>query len=116
MSAAGVWPLLALLCLGGRRDLPEPNWPQLSGGPPQTSCNGMPSTCSVFFVQGLSTTAAMGIWTSEDTPLHDDWASQLPDGIVGKLTDQAALDRWAANETGGLIDRFSSRISGPTPR
>ena len=62
----------------------------------------------------MSTTAAMGIWTRKDTPLHEDWASQLPEGVVGELTDQAALDRWAADETGGLIDRFPLDITADT--
>ena len=63
---------------------------------------------------GVSTTAALGIWRRKDIPLHEDWASQLPEGVVGTLTDQAALDRWAADETGGLIDKFPLAITADT--
>lgn len=44
----------------------------------------------------------------------EDWASQLPQGVVGELTDQAALDRWAADETGGLIDHSPLDITAGT--
>ncbi|MGC4961407.1 hypothetical protein [Gordonia sp. DT101] len=33
---------------------------------------------------------------------------------MGKLTNQAALDRWAADETGGLIDHFPLEITEDT--
>lgn len=65
---------------------------------------------------GSSTTAAMGIWTHKGIPPHKDWVSALPDGVVGELTDQAALDQWVADETGGLIDRFPLDTTAGAPR
>ena len=33
---------------------------------------------------------------------------------MGALTDQAALDRWADEQTGGLIDKFPLRLTDET--
>lgn len=40
--------------------------------------------------------------------------SRLPEGVVGTLTDQAALDSWAAEGTRGLIDTFPAPITPDT--
>jgi len=62
----------------------------------------------------MSTTTARGIWTRESVPLDDDWASPLPKEVVGALTDQAARDRWADEQTGGFIDKFPVEITEKT--
>ncbi len=61
-----------------------------------------------------STSAALGIWTRQHVPLDEEWVSPLPDGVVGPLTDQAALDRWADEQTGGLIEKFPLDIGDET--
>ena len=38
----------------------------------------------------------------------------LPNEVVGALTNQAALDRWADEQTGGLIDKFPIAIDEET--
>jgi serine protease inhibitor len=38
----------------------------------------------------------------------------LPEGVVRVLTDQAALDQWASEKTGGLIEKFPLEISRDT--
>ena len=63
---------------------------------------------------GQSTTAALGIWTRQHVPLDEQWAAPLHDGVVGPLTDQAALDRWADEQTGGLIEKFPLGIDDET--
>jgi serine protease inhibitor len=112
ISAAGVWPLLALLASAAD----EPARAELAAALARPADSAQRDALELldFLRAGLSTTAAMGIWTRKDTPLHEDWAAQLPEGVVGKLTDQAALDRWAADETGGLIDHFPLDITANT--
>ena len=88
-----------------RRVRPEPNWLRRWGGPPTPLQQDALELIDVLRT-GVSTTAALGIWTRKDIPLHAEWASGLPEGVVRALTDQAALDRWASEETGGLIDKF----------
>jgi serine protease inhibitor len=112
LSAAGVWPLLALLASAAD----EPARAELATalGRPADSTQRDALDLLDVLRSGVSTSAAMGIWTRTDTPLNEDWASPLPEGVVGELTDQAALDRWAADQTGGLIDRFPLKITDGT--
>jgi hypothetical protein len=56
----------------------------------------------------------LGLWTRKDIPLHKEWAPGLPEGVVGTLTDQAALDQWASDETGGLIKKFPLTLTPET--
>ncbi|GJJ24138.1 hypothetical protein MTY414_78120 [Mycolicibacterium mageritense] len=91
LSAAAVWPLLALLASAAD----EPARAELAAalGRPTDSARRDALDLLDVLRSGVSTSAAMGIWTRTDIPLHDDWASSLPEGVVGKLADQAALDR-----------------------
>lgn len=112
VSAAGVWPLLALLASAAD----EPAGAELAGA------LGRPVDCAArdaldlldVLRAGSTTGAALGIWAGRDVSLHEDWAAQLPEGVVGELSDQAALDRWASEGTGGLIDRFPLDIDADT--
>lgn len=112
LSAAGVWPLLALLASAAD----EPARTELAAalGRPADSAQRDALELLDVLRSGVSTTAAMGIWRRTDIPLHEDWAFPLPEGVVGELSDQAALDRWAADQTGGLIDRFPLKITDGT--
>ncbi|MER8009009.1 serpin family protein [Streptomyces sp. NPDC094149] len=54
---------------------------------------------------------ALGLWTRRTLELREAWAAGLPAGAHGVLTadpvaDKAALDAWAAERTGGLIERM----------
>ena len=60
---------------------------------------------------GVSTTAALGVWTRKGIPLDERWAAGLPEGVVGALTDQAALDRLASAQTNGLIEEFPLEVT-----
>ena len=112
LSGAGLWPLLALLASAADE----------SAGTELATALGRPADCAVqdalelidILRAGVSTTAALGLWTRKDVPLHDDWAAGIPEGVAGTLTDQEALDRWAAQETGGLIDKFPLEITPAT--
>lgn len=112
LSAAGVWPLLALLASAAD----EPARTELAAalGAPAGSAQRDALELLDVLRSSVSTTAALGIWTATDVSLREDWASPLPEGVVGNLSDQAALDRWAADQTGGLIDRFPLRVTDET--
>jgi serine protease inhibitor len=112
LSGAGLWPLLALLASAAD----ESAGAELAAalGRPVESAQEDALELIEVLTEGDSTSPALGIWTRKDVPLHEDWASELPDGVVGTLTAQAALDRWAAEKTGGFIDKFPVKIDDET--
>lgn len=112
ISGAGLWPLLALLASAADESA-EVELAAALGRPADSAQREALELLDVLRA-GLSTTAALGIWTRKGVPLHEDWASQLPDGVVETLTDQEALDQWAAEQTGGLIDKFPLEITPET--
>ena len=112
LSGAGLWPLLALLASAADEEA-RAELAAALGRPADTAQQEALELIDVLR-SGVSTTAALGLWTAEDIPLHSDWASGLPEGVVGTLTDQAALDQWASDQTGGLIDKFPLEIKPDT--
>ncbi|WP_328929251.1 serpin family protein [Streptomyces sp. NBC_00190] len=108
-TAAGVWPLLALLADGSagpaRAELAE-----ALGIPAQAAAEAARELLAgLGGVRGLQ--AATGLWTKDELPLKEDWSAKLPAGTRGRLTgdedtDREALDRWARDRTDGLIDRM----------
>ncbi|MEW2414732.1 serpin family protein [Streptomyces sp. NPDC046866] len=106
-TAAGLWPLLALLADGAagraRGELEE-----TLGVPAAQAAEAARELLAGFgAVGGLS--AALGLWMRAGLPLEERWAAGLPAGTQGRLTgdpatDRAMLDRWAAERTGGLIE------------
>lgn len=109
LSGAGLWPLLALLASAAD----EQAGAELEGVVGWRASGAMRAALELIDIlrTGESTTAALGVWTRDGIPLHDDWASQLPEGVIGTLTDQAALDRWAAEGTDGLIEKFPLQLN-----
>ncbi|MBS9535469.1 hypothetical protein KIH27_17935 [Mycobacterium sp. M1] len=112
VSAAGVWPLLALL--SSAADAPARAELTAALGRPADSARRDALELLDILRTGTSTAAALGIWAHNDVPVHEDWAAQLPDGVVGELSGREALDSWASDETGGLIDRFPLDIDADT--
>jgi serine protease inhibitor len=112
LSGAGLWPLLALLA-SAADETARAELAAALGRPADTAQQEALELIDVLR-SGESTTAALGLWTAEGIPLHSDWASGLPEGVVGTLTDQAALDQWASDQTGGLIDKFPLEIKPDT--
>ncbi|MGV1004456.1 MAG: serpin family protein [Candidatus Nanopelagicales bacterium] len=112
LSGAGLWPLLALLASAAD----DPAAAELSAalGRPADAAQQEALEIIDLLRGGLSTTAALGIWTRKGVPLDEQWAAPLPDAVVGTLTDQAALDRWADEQTDGLIDKFPLEITEET--
>ncbi|MEU6354634.1 serpin family protein [Streptomyces sp. NPDC047072] len=108
-SALGVWPLLALLADGAggpaRTELAE-----AVGLPPERSAGAARELLGALrTVRGLD--SALGVWTRRTLELREEWAAGLPAHAHGVLTgdpatDRRALDGWAAERTGGLIERM----------
>ncbi|GLV96650.1 serpin family protein [Streptomyces lavendulae] len=108
-TAAGLWPLLALLADG-------------AGGPARTELAealGIPAgdaaraarelLAGLGAVRGLR--SATGLWTREDLALEPGWSAGLPPGTRGTLSgdpdrDREALDGWARERTDGEIERM----------
>ncbi|MFE2283628.1 serpin family protein [Streptomyces sp. NPDC059443] len=108
-TAAGVWPLLALLADGAD----GPARTELAatlGIPADTAAEAARELLAALDgVRGLR--AATGLWTRRDLPLEERWLAGLPDGARGTLsgdedTDRKALDAWAADRTGDLIEKI----------
>ena len=112
LSGAGLWPLLALLAAGAD-DLAGA---ELAAALDRPTDNAQRDALEIIDILrgGQSTTAALGLWAREGVPLDSGWAAPLPEEVVGALTEQAALDRWAAEQTGGLIDTFPLEITEET--
>ncbi len=109
LSAAGVWPLLALLADGAegpaRAELEEALGIPAEGA----AAAARELLAALADVRGLR--AATGLWTRAGLPLEEDWSAKLPAGARGRLTgdpdaDAEALDAWASDRTGGLIERM----------
>lgn len=108
-TAAGVWPLLALLADGAggsaREELAE------AVGLPAGAAAGAARELldALAGIRGLE--SATGLWARADLPLEQAWSSKLPAGARGTLTDDVhadtkVLDTWASDRTGGLIERM----------
>lgn len=108
-TAAGVWPLLGLLADGSggpaRAELAE----ALGISAESAAEAAREVLAALADVRGLE--AATGLWAKADLPLEEAWSAQLPAGARGTLTgdteaDRKALDAWATDRTGGLIERM----------
>ena len=109
LSGAGLWPLLALLASAADEQAGAELAAAL-GRPVDTAQQEALELIDVLRT-GVSTTAALGLWTRDGIPLHEEWASGLPQGVMRTLTDQAALDQWASDETDGLIEKFPLQLT-----
>ncbi|MFF1409195.1 serpin family protein [Streptomyces sp. NPDC058289] len=114
-TAAGLWPLLALLADG-------------ADGPARTELAealGIPADSAAEAARELLTAldgvrgvrAATGLWARRDLPLEAAWSARLPAGTRATLTgdedtDRKALDAWAAERTGGLVEKMPVEV-GP---
>ncbi|MEV0257418.1 serpin family protein [Streptomyces sp. NPDC050732] len=111
-SAPGVWPLLAFLADGAsgaaRTELAD------AVGLPadEAAAAARELLAAMDRVRGLD--AALGLWTRRTLTLRDAWRDGVPVEALGVLTgdpgkDGAALDAWAAERTGGRIERMPAR-------
>ncbi|MFE9561753.1 serpin family protein [Streptomyces sp. NPDC006487] len=114
-TAAGLWPLLALLADGA--DGPaRSELEQALGIPADAAAEAARELLTALDgVRGLR--AATGVWARRDLPLEAAWADRLPAGTRSALTgdedaDRKALDAWAAERTGGLVEQMPVEV-GP---
>lgn len=109
LSGACVYPLLTLLAQAAHgRAREELSAVAGQGGDLATVLAGSPTT-----------QMALGVWSSADVPLTGWWTSVVPEALRGKFTgdlaaDRAALDTWAAEQTGGLIPTMPVSLSADT--
>lgn len=108
-SAAGVWPLLAFLADGAsgaaRAELAD------AVGMPadQAAAAARELLDAMGSMPGLN--SALGLWTRRELAVREEWRAGLSAGTHGVLTEdlpasQRALDAWAAERTGGLVERM----------
>jgi serine protease inhibitor len=116
-SAAGVWPLLALLADGAAGEAREELEEALGLSADQAGAAAREFVATLAGIDGLS--SALGLWTARFVELREEWAAGLPAGAHGVLTGDAAadgraLDAWAAGRTGGAIERVWVETSPDT--
>ncbi len=94
-SGAGVYPLLALLA-------------GVASGPARDELTAVaPTPLDLPDAGGVR--SALGVWTRHDLPLHPAWSAGS--ALSGDpAADQARLDAWAAERTGGLIPAMPVRV------
>ncbi|WP_437094593.1 serpin family protein [Streptomyces sp. enrichment culture] len=108
-SAAGVWPLLAFLADGAAGEARAELAAALGTPADEAAAAGRELLATLRGVPGLE--AALGLWTARAVELRQEWEAGLPLEVRGVLTgvpdtDRRALDAWAAQRTGGLIERM----------
>ncbi|MEV5879994.1 serpin family protein [Streptomyces sp. NPDC052101] len=108
-SAPGVWPLLGFLADGAagpaRAELAE------ALGVPADHAAGAARELLVALAEVPGLDTALGLWTHQGLALREEWRSGLPAGTYGVFGDdlvtaQERLDAWAAERTGGLVERM----------
>ncbi|MGW2419801.1 serpin family protein [Streptomyces sp. NPDC001709] len=108
-SAPGVWPLLAFLADGAagpaRAELSE------ALGVPAGQAAGAARELLAALASVSGMDAALGLWTHHALALREEWRAGLPAGAYGVFGDdlvtaQERLDAWAAERTGGLVERM----------
>ncbi|MDT0321010.1 serpin family protein [Streptomyces millisiae] len=113
-SAVGVWPLLAYLADGAagaaRTELAE----ALGVAADQAATAASELLGALDAVPGLD--SALGLWTHDTMRLREDWRAKLPAGTHGTFGDnldaaQETLDAWAAERTGGLVERLPVKLT-----
>jgi Serpin (serine protease inhibitor) len=108
-SAPGVWPLLAFLADGAT----GPARTELGGalGLPADQAAGAARELWAALEAVSGPDAALGLWTHHALALREEWRAGLPAGTYGVFGDdlvtaQERLDAWAAERTGGLVERM----------
>ncbi|MFB9234911.1 serpin family protein [Plantactinospora siamensis] len=104
LSGAGAYPLLTLLAPYATGDARAELAAVASTPPPA--------------LDSAEVRLAVAAWIRDDLPLTDDWLA-LPESLRGRLSgdpgvDQPVLDRWAAQNTAGLIERMPVAVTDET--
>ncbi|MEH0985811.1 serpin family protein [Micromonospora sp. CPCC 205556] len=99
LSGAGAYPLLARLA-------------RYAAGPARDELLAVaPDPTPYDLADSPGTRLAVGFWSQRGLPLSRRWRDEIPASMRGELTgdpvvDQPVLDRWAHEETAGMIGRM----------
>ncbi|QKW18769.1 hypothetical protein HUT16_06565 [Kitasatospora sp. NA04385] len=114
-TALGVWPLLAALAAGAD----GPARAELAGalGVPAERAPSLAREVLARVREVPGCAAALGLWTADGIVVEPGWLERLDAPLWGRLTgdeaeDRAALDAWARERTGGLIERMPVETAG----
>ncbi|MEW2357582.1 hypothetical protein [Spirillospora sp. NPDC029432] len=116
LSAAGLWPLLALLSGAAR----EPGRAELREAAGVDAALGGKHARELLGLLDGSTAAsgALGVWARADLPLEPSWREAVPEGSRGELScdpaGQARLDGWVERHTGGRLTRMPIEVRPDT--
>ncbi|RDI50687.1 serine protease inhibitor [Nocardia mexicana] len=112
LSGCGAWPLLGVLATAAN----EPVRSELAAAVGLSADDAQSAALRLLseLADAETVAGALGVWVRDDVELHEQWARSLPDGVVEKLTGQAALDAWADRHTAGLIERLPLSVTGDT--
>ncbi|MFB7292611.1 serpin family protein [Actinacidiphila glaucinigra] len=108
-SAAGVWPLLALLAAGADGTARDELERATGVGAGEAAGAAGRLLARLDALPGVA--SAIGLWSRATVPLEPGWAGALPPASHGVLSgdvaaDRAALDAWADKRSGGLVPRL----------
>ncbi|MET7490071.1 serpin family protein [Streptomyces sp. NPDC005538] len=108
-SAAGVWPLLAFLADGASGSARAELANALGLPADQAAAAARELLAAMGSMPGLR--SALGLWTGPRLTVREEWRAGLPADTHGVLGEdlqacQRELDAWAAERTGGLIERM----------
>ncbi|MFJ5927204.1 serpin family protein [Kitasatospora sp. NPDC092948] len=114
-TAVGVWPLLAMLAAGAGEPVRSELGRALGVSAEEAPAAARELLGLVRRTPGCA--AALGLWTAERVEVEPGWVAQLGASSWGRLTgevaaDRAALDRWAAERTGGLVRQLPMDLAG----
>ncbi|MFD8866596.1 serpin family protein [Streptomyces sp. NPDC059590] len=117
LTAAGVWPALALLADAAdgtaRRELER----ALGIGADSALAQGRHLLTALGELPGVD--SALGLWTRQELPLRPEWLNRLPLDTHGALTgdvdaDLARMNAWAARHTDGMIEKMPPVVDPDT--
>ncbi|MGW4379006.1 serpin family protein [Kitasatospora sp. NPDC004531] len=108
-TAVGVWPLLAMLAAGADGPVRAELERALETPAEQAPAAARELLDLLRRTRGCA--AALGLWTAQHVEVEPAWVRQLGASLWGRLTgdpaqDRTVLDRWAAEQTGGLLRRM----------
>ncbi|MBF6170327.1 serpin family protein [Nocardia blacklockiae] len=112
LSGCGVWPLLGVLAGAAN----APARAELAGAVGLSADDAQAAALRLLaeLTEAETVAGALGVWLRADVTPRTEWVRSLPEGVVERLTGQAALDAWADRHTGGLIDRFPVQLDADT--
>lgn len=115
-SGLGIWPLLSALATGATADTRDELL--AAAGVADTRAAATPKALMALAATAPALRFALAVWAGGRVALDPDWTAGLPSAAVGSLTgdpaaDRAALDAWASDNTGGLIERMPLDLTRP---